>query len=68
MTSKPSITFILDRNDAGQLMLFACRGAGKGCRRNLNRRKAKHCDDCLPANDPKETIEHFKARLERGDA
>lgn len=68
----PDINFIMERvgsgNDVSDFRLFACRGAGRGCKRNLHRSKAKHCDDCVPADDPNETLQAFKARMQRGDA
>ena len=32
---------------AANFAMWACRGTGKGCKRNLTRESRKHCDDCL---------------------
>lgn len=65
------IKMILERigpgADAENFRLWACRGAGRGCKRNLDRRDSKPCDDCvLP--DENETLGDLKKRLDRGDA
>jgi hypothetical protein len=69
---KPDVVFILEKVGPGRseadFALFACRGAGRGCKRNLHRKNLKHCADCLAADNPEETIGDFKARLERGDS
>lgn len=66
------LEFILEKvgpgNDESDFRLFACRGKGRGCRRNSHREKKTHCDDCVPADDPNETLEAFKTRMQRGDA
>lgn len=66
------LEFIMERvaHDglATDFALFACRGAGRGCPRNKFRSRKVHCDDCLKADNPNETLVDFKARLERGDA
>jgi hypothetical protein len=54
--------------DESDFALWACRGKGRGCTRNGFRDKKLHCADCVPADDPNETLEHFRARLQRGDA
>lgn len=64
------IVFIMERVGEGQkadsFMLYACRGEGKGCQRNKFRAAKKHCADCLPADNPNETLADFRARLQRG--
>lgn len=66
------LEFIMEKvgpgSDASDFALYACRGIGRGCKRNTTREKKVHCDDCVLADDPNETLEHFKARMERGDA
>lgn len=44
--------------------MYACRGAGKGCRRNAFRdpKSQKICADCVPARD-EETIGELMERL-----
>jgi hypothetical protein len=61
------LQFIMARDGAGELRLWGCRGAGKGCERNRYRKRAAPCDDCLLAIET-ETLEQFRARLTRGDA
>lgn len=50
------------------LQAWACRGNGKGCRRNRFRKQSKHCDDCFGPLSPDMTLEQVKARLGQGDA
>lgn len=64
----PDLDFIMVRARDDSFQLFACRGAGKGCTRNRFRSTKAPCEDCLPADDPAETVMSFKARLSRGDA
>lgn len=63
---------ILEKLGSGQspadFRLYACRGQGRGCPRNRWRSRKVHCDDCVPATDLNETLEHFEARMRRGDA
>ncbi len=65
------IEFILERIKQGDTVdcfqMWACRGEGKGCKRNRHREKSKHCEDCI-LPDENETLENLKARLKRGDA
>ena len=65
------LEFIMERTGPGRtaadFCLWGCRGEGKGCARNKWRERKKHCDDCVLA-DPRETLEQFKTRLERGNA
>ncbi len=67
VTGAPQLKMILYRDGDGKMKLWACRGAGKGCKRNRYR-KAVPCDDCVPAHDGNETIEQLQARIARGDA
>jgi hypothetical protein len=63
-----TLKMIMEKDTDGDGHLWACRGAGKGCKRNLTRAKTKHCEDCVAASDPNETLEHLIARLKRGDS
>lgn len=63
-----SLKMIMEKGSDGVCRLWACRGAGKGCKRNLTRVKTVHCEDCVAAHDPEETLEHLAARMKRGDA
>lgn len=51
----------------GKAELWGCRGEGKGCTRNKYRARSKHCEDCLLADNPNETLEEFEKRLRRGN-
>lgn len=66
--TEAKLDMILHRDVDGKLKLWACRGAGKGCKRNETRRNKAPCDDCLPAHDENETLGDLVKRLERGDA
>lgn len=70
--SGKTLQMILERiapgGDPDCFQLWACRGEGRGCKRNGHREKKKHCEDCVLAGDPNETLEHLQARLDRGDA
>lgn len=54
-------------SDPDCFAMWACRGAGRGCKRNSHRDKKVHCADCVLA-DENETLEQLKTRLKRGDA
>ena len=62
------LSLILDRDRAGTLQLWACRGVGKGCRRNTFRTTKARCDDCYGPLPNEMTLEQVQAQLERGDA
>jgi hypothetical protein len=47
---------------------WACRGDGKGCKRNTFRKRSTHCDDCMGPLPPDMTLEQVRARLDHGDA
>lgn len=64
----PKINMILARDNAGQLQLWACRGNGKGCRRNLYRSAAKPCDDCMGPLPGNMTLADVQKRITQGDA
>ena len=65
------IRMILERIGPGtapeNFQMWACRGEGRGCTRNLHRKSAKHCQDCVLA-DENETIGDLQKRMKRGDA
>lgn len=67
----PYLSFIMEKTGDGHtpndFTLFACRGAGRGCKRNKFRQMKVHCPDCVEAM-PTETLKQLKARLARGDA
>lgn len=65
----PKLDMILEKTSAGSYQLWACRGEGKGCKRNTFRDKQfkKHCDDCFLC-DPKDTIGDVMEKMAKGDA
>lgn len=71
MAKVPKLEFIMERTGPGSgpenFALWACRGAGKGCTRNVHRNSKKHCEDCVLAGDASETLEQLQKRLLRGD-
>lgn len=70
-TKEPDLEMILVKvgkgNSPEDFKLYACRGAGKGCKRNTYRARKKQCDDCVEARD-EETMQQLMDRLARGDA
>lgn len=50
------------------LQAWACRGVGKGCKRNTFRKTKKHCADCFGPLDPGLSLAQVKRMLDRGDA
>lgn len=72
MSDKPNLQFIMEKlgagNGPGAFAFWACRGEGRGCARNKYRSRKKHCDDCVPAHDPNETLGALQERLKRGDS
>lgn len=54
-------------NTVHDFAMWACRGEGRGCKRNQTRAKSKHCEDCLPTKNS-ETLGDVLDRLKRGDA
>lgn len=69
--SKPDIKMFLERihhtDEPSSFQLWACRGEGRGCRRNSFRTHKKHCEDCVLARDD-ETIQQLMTRIQRADA
>lgn len=56
-------------NHRNKLIMVFCRGAAKGCNRDLKiQSKVGKCPDCVPALDMNETLGDFLARMEKGDA
>lgn len=68
MAAEKKLELILHKNGRGSLDLWACRGAGRGCKRNSTRERKKLCDDCFGPLDPKMTIGQVHDRLQKGDA
>jgi len=70
--SNPKLEIILEtilaKDEFGKFRLLACRGEGKGCKRNKHREKAKPCEDCLGPLDEKLTLGEVVDQLKRGDA
>jgi hypothetical protein len=66
--SEPKLNMILARDGAGAFQLWACRGHGKGCKRNLFRKSTKPCDDCMGPLPPTVTIGEVYRRMQKGDA
>lgn len=62
------LNLILDRRDDGELAMWACRGEGKGCKRNTFRARKKCCSDCLGPLPDDMTLEQVTQRLKQGDA
>lgn len=48
--------------------LWACRGEGKGCKRNEFRERKKHCENCVDTNNEENPRRIIQERLKRGDA
>ena len=68
-----SLMMIMERVRPGHgvdcFRLWACRGAGRGCKRNLFRRRKVHCEDCVETRDGRdsETLGQLLERMVRGD-
>lgn len=64
------LSLILYRKPDGAFGLWACRGAGKGCKRNSYRKDVsrKPCEDCVGPLPENLTLEQVQERLSRGDA
>lgn len=71
MSDAPKLDLILERIGPGRgvenFHIWACRGEGRGCKRNELRRKKAHCDDCVMTRN-EETIAALMERMNRGDA
>jgi hypothetical protein len=59
---------ILYRLPSGKFVLWACRGEGKGCKRNRYRSSQKPCGDCLGPLPENWTLQQVIEHLNRGDA
>ena len=68
MPPRASLQLIMEKGGDGVLRVWACRGVGKGCPRNRHRSRKVHCEDCVAATDPSETLEHLVERVARGEA
>lgn len=62
------LELILERVSATHAQLWACRGSGKGCKRNGYREKKKHCEDCKGPLPDHMTIGEVAESLKKGDA
>jgi len=62
------LDLIMHPDGTGKLRLWACRGSGKGCKRNLFRTSRKPCDDCAGPLDEKLTLAEVQDKLAKGDA
>lgn len=69
-TAEPGrkLDMILAKDAGGEFQLWACRGEGKGCRRNKFRQRAVPCDDCKGPLAQHLTLEEVERQLEQGDA
>ena len=72
MSDAPKLHLILYKRRNGQWAMAACRGANKGCEKTIRdseRNKLKRpCPDCVPADNPNETVGELYERIQRGDA
>jgi hypothetical protein len=59
---------ILAKDSEGEFRLWACRGVGKGCARNKDRRQKAPCSDCFGPLEETMTLGEVAARLKQGDA
>ncbi len=66
--SDADLKLVMAPDAAGDLQLWACRGAGKGCERNRHRKALKPCDDCAGPLPRTMTLAEVKAKLDKGDA
>jgi hypothetical protein len=62
------LNLIMDRDAANELRLWACRGDGKGCRRNSFRSIKRACENCLGPLPENMTLAEVQKQLERADA
>jgi hypothetical protein len=62
------LEMILHRNADGEFEVHACRGTGKGCKRNGYREKKTPCEDCWGPLDESMTLGEVQDRLAKGDA
>lgn len=62
------LELILTKDGRGQHRLYACRGTGKGCKRNGHREKKTPCADCWGPLDENMTLGEVQERLKKGDA
>lgn len=67
--AEPDLQMILFKRRNGQYAMAACRGLNKGCGKIRSDKKPKKpCPDCIPCDDPNETIGQIMERINRGDA
>lgn len=53
--------------DGKDFSLYACRGEGKGCKRNRYRISKKQCEDCKGPLPEDMTLEQVQRELAKGD-
>lgn len=68
MTENLKLDLILQKEASGEFELYACRGKGKGCKRNKTREKKAACEDCMGPLPEHLTLEEVYNRLNKGDA
>ncbi len=70
MTEKKKLELILVKDAAAKHghRFVACRGEGKGCKRNKYREAKAGCEDCVRCDNEQETLGELEARLSKGDA
>lgn len=62
------LELILQRDNDGKLKLWACRGGGKGCKRNKYRQSRTACPDCFGPLPDNMTLGEVQNKLAKGDA
>lgn len=62
------LQLVMANDERNRLQLWACRGEGKGCKRNKYRTTKKPCDDCVGPLPRNMTLEQVQKKLEQGDA
>jgi len=65
MTRELTLIMIKER---GTHQMYACRGQGKGCKRNTYREKKTQCVDCIGPLDDSLTLEDVERMIKKGDA
>jgi len=66
--TESKLDLILHKTEYNKFQMFACRGEGKGCKRNRFLKRKKPCRDCVGPLDEKLTIGEVQRILKRGDA
>ena len=67
MAGEPELKLLMFRR-GGAVKVAACRGLAKGCNVTQKvRGTLGPCEDCVPCDDPNETLEAVMARIRRGN-